>query len=1083
MDGNPGTSGNQSDYNPNLDLLLAAIDEMESQSETSGSRESQENNRELNNNSSNVNNEDQADQENANNFGGDNIDPADGNVVENNNVSPVQRPALIRQYISSSSAKRRMLKSNHCFYCQVDCTKQEMKNHLESEEMCKTLYCRKYRVKEIDSVLVTIYNCLFCDEEVRQLATHLKKAPPCLLKFLQLFQIDRTGVVSNDVKAVMTKVVNCKRSGFKSRQSLKRKFENSLASANKKKKLEEQPMEYSLNSFVRETTNLNYTMCAKCKSSITSSFMEIDEDTECIRSNQFDLPTLQENQRLGKTYLCQYCLSNEESNQAVKKSIFKFIPNIQADKVILVPAIKDEHDDMDTKEVFLKEDGKLVKVMLPTSISSLGSFELNVKPQTLSSFEIQKVLNGEEKITNETLALAYENQLSKYKRLKDTTDMFSGRISDEANKMLSNVKLSPNESRLCESDAWHHARARNVEFKMIQRGTYCLYVEINIPMNLHVIAQKLIQDGKVISLDFEGQVSQEHNFKYFVHTNHNSSSFCVEGNCTKVDLEQYIRNEDIDVSLDIKTLTAYLEYSDSFASAFVRNIIVTPSSNISSSHYHFQFRHCSNNLVKLVGIIWPESMQSINLIDYDPMSDEEKMAIYSNYLNVADNSVTTSSDATYLMSKFNLSNHDAAYVVKLVKEHQIKVCICAECPQCTNIKLPSLVLMWSMPADSPENIYPCRQLLRSMKNHLFSLTENTIMNISTQEWLNLICGELECSVMNNDQYDVVLFGENLRLTLSEGFLEMMRRFDGNAFFAAYHYALQIGNQNMEKKIIMKRNKLVECFTDPYNLWFIKAAKAAVKVDFLSSTRDFTSIIASNHLEENVELDPIPNHSESSLLTAFSLLNVRKLNAKSSSVSEFLNTSFDARMIFKKVRVRSDKTYTVVNKPNELFELQQNFISRYNGRLNGGDLTLAEFTVWYETSPKSELQYDLYSNKLDKITPSAIKQIQGEGFLPELILCRNKDVMAKRNKKPKTLETIKFDESHFDYKFSKVILFRNHQDISTLSKEQVDLSFDETDENGSNIIFQNERYMNISLIMNQNINCNNFQEIHVVNEEL
>ena len=359
------------------------------------------------------------------------------------------------------------------------------------------------------------------------------------------------------------------------------------------------------------------------------------------------------------------------------------------------------------------EDGKPVKIMLPASIASLSSYESNVKFQSLSNYEIQKVLYGKEKLTYEGLALAFENQLSKYKKVQVSCDTFSAKITNEANKMLSNLKIVPNESRLCESDAWHSARVRNAEFKMKQRGNYCLYVEIDIPMNLKVLAQKLVRDGKVLTVDYEGEVSQELHYKYYVHS-HNSASKCVEGDCIKVELEEYVRTENLDDTLDIKTLTAYLEYADRFTSAFIRNIIVTPSSQISSSHYHFQFHHSStNNEVKLVGVLWPDSMQSINLIGYESLSEEQTSAVYNKYLNVANDSVTTSSDAMFLKSKFSLSNNDAENVVKLVKQHQVKICLCNQCTQCRNTQLPSLVLMFSNPATTPENIYPCTDVIET----------------------------------------------------------------------------------------------------------------------------------------------------------------------------------------------------------------------------------------------------------------------------------------------------------------------------------------------------------------------------------
>ena len=86
----------------------------------------------------------------------------------------------------------------------------DLKIHLNEEENCRTLYCRKLRVKEVNAVMVICFQCIFCNQQVRQLAPHLKNVPVCLHGFVDLFDIDEDQDIEAKVKFVMTKVKNLK---------------------------------------------------------------------------------------------------------------------------------------------------------------------------------------------------------------------------------------------------------------------------------------------------------------------------------------------------------------------------------------------------------------------------------------------------------------------------------------------------------------------------------------------------------------------------------------------------------------------------------------------------------------------------------------------------------------------------------------------------------------------------------------------------------------------------------------------------------------------------------------------------------
>ena len=308
--------------NENLNLLVAAIDEMEAEENYTNNASEQEMRA--------------IDRGTAETLSQGESVISNGEAQEV--LSPRRRPLVVRQYISSSSAKRRIKKKTHCHFCDLEIDKMNFRNHLLSVEECRILYCRKLRVKEVNAVIVLSFQCIFCNQHVRQLASHLKSAPECLQNFVQLFELDEGQEIDVRVKNVMTKVQNLKRSGYKSRQSLKRAFENASAAANKRKKRNNEPMETFCNALLRDTTYLNYKKCANCLCNLTSA-VDVDEESE-LRIRLFDFKTLEANKRMEKIWLCQFCMRNEDST--IKKSIFKIVSNMMEDKVVYHPVLKDE---------------------------------------------------------------------------------------------------------------------------------------------------------------------------------------------------------------------------------------------------------------------------------------------------------------------------------------------------------------------------------------------------------------------------------------------------------------------------------------------------------------------------------------------------------------------------------------------------------------------------------------------------------------------------------------------------------------------------------------------------------------------
>ena len=115
-----------------------------------------------------------------------------GNLVVNVPVpeSPHNRTRSVRRYVSSSSAKRRVVKNEHCNFCNGFFDRTTLEDHLNNNEACRILYCRRDHLKTVPAVMVRSFSCLFCDGPGNQLKAHLRMTPRCLHQYFARFEVD-----------------------------------------------------------------------------------------------------------------------------------------------------------------------------------------------------------------------------------------------------------------------------------------------------------------------------------------------------------------------------------------------------------------------------------------------------------------------------------------------------------------------------------------------------------------------------------------------------------------------------------------------------------------------------------------------------------------------------------------------------------------------------------------------------------------------------------------------------------------------------------------------------------------------------
>ena len=213
--------------------------------------------------------------------------------------SPAHRSPIIGKYITSSSARRKILKLSHCNFCQQDHNRESLGLHLQQSDRCKTLYMRKLHVKTIDAVLCLIFECLYCQDRAPKLFNHLEANDQCKMQYLIKFNV-------NSSREAVNRVLQLKRTGYKSRRSLSRSIENAKA---KKSRLEEKKneiLETYLNDHLNRNLFSNFRTCISCQCNVTSA-EEVTNDSECVLNGSQTIENKSYLKRMGKFWLCKHC--------------------------------------------------------------------------------------------------------------------------------------------------------------------------------------------------------------------------------------------------------------------------------------------------------------------------------------------------------------------------------------------------------------------------------------------------------------------------------------------------------------------------------------------------------------------------------------------------------------------------------------------------------------------------------------------------------------------------------------------------------------------------------------------------------
>lgn len=426
-------------------------------------------------------------------------------------ASPVQMSPIIGKYISSSSAKRRAIKTNNCCFCPLDIDRDSMAEHLRRNDRCRTLYQRKLHVKTTDAVLCRLYECIYCADKAPKLFIHLEQKEECRVKYL-----DKFNVLSS--RQAVDQVMKLRRTGYKSRRSLSRAIENEKAKKQKRNILRNEPPETALNAHLHKTLFSNYRTCLNCLSHLLSA-EEVTPDSDCVKSGLYSLEDKSYLQRFGKFWVCSYCKAGEEPprpdipmlemSQTIQNSERTFFPK---------RAVEEEEEEEDHQEAVAGVALENVFIMLPYSTECLKEIPAGPDMKSLTSFQIQSLVYGESFDLREA-SLLYQHQLLKYHRAKNYGDLFFGKVESIQTKTLAGVKMCSQESKINGSSGWRRSQHQDLKWKREQLGDFCLKISVRFPVHDETsISTCLAQRGRVLTATLQGDETGEMRRKYFVHT-------------------------------------------------------------------------------------------------------------------------------------------------------------------------------------------------------------------------------------------------------------------------------------------------------------------------------------------------------------------------------------------------------------------------------------------------------------------------------------------------------------------------------------------------------------------------------------
>jgi hypothetical protein len=255
--------------------------------------------------------------------------------------------------------------------------------------------------------------------------------------------------------------------------------------------------------------------------------------------------------------------------------------------------------------------------------------------------------------------------------------------------------------------------------------------------------------------------------------------------------------------------------------SIARNLIQAPASDLFSEHFHLLLIFSASGEASIVGTIWPKVLEEIN----QKFAQNNGVPTMINELKeFVERSLSTTSDARLLRSRFHLSETEATEDSSLAQEHQFHLCDLQECPACTSVDLPSLETIIKEPC-SDVNLTAAVNFKVKMEKELNLLSLQEKKCTSTYDWLAKCFETVTGNISDDLDILTITFDEDLTQIVFEIDERLSSYLDEHSeapLTGVYHYALSCRTGNDKVSVFYKLLKILECFIQPFSPFFMKA---------------------------------------------------------------------------------------------------------------------------------------------------------------------------------------------------------------------------------------------------------------------
>ena len=922
----------------------------------------------------------------------------------------LRRSKLLSKYLKSPTP-RRLLKETHCFFCSKNASRIDLEDHLEKSPQCAQYYRRNYKVKSVLAIIVKEFPCLFCPVTDRnmKISNHLKKNTHCLNRYLTKFGVSSIKELQKKLEllrrqlrpSVVNRKLELEKTKLKNLEKEERKTEGNL-----------------LNEFRRQCTFSNVLLCVQCGANYCEQSRRIEE-MEVDESSQDE--EFKKKRRFQKYYKCLDC--------PVSSPLISFTRLESAGQVLFAPVPLGQDSNCSVPEMNESDLEKNVTFLLPSCTESLNFVEVKTSAKQNVGI-IYKLGLG----FPEFFSSIYKTELSKYRNLKIFSDRYEGTLRiEQGSKILTQTEKVISDSSVVGSDSWKRINFLNLSHRLEQLGAVCVVVSCDVPVcSEDILATIQVQLGKVITVEYVGDGSNEMKTHYYLHTDHGAETDCSDY-CNKVPLMDFLRDSEINSEvIKTKFLSAYMTSVQQKFNNIIKNFVKSPASSLHAENYYFQLFFKLDSTVQIKGLLWPKILDELNTqIGLNKTSFD--CEVKNDLIKKADQTVLATCHVASLRNILKIPTAQAEKLSDLILKSQLHVCRSDH--DCDFPRIPLLstqVIEWSA------NFVMCKEFNETIKRILRVITGSELL-LTTEEWLlkifssNYFVGD----IIENKILEVKTAGRTFSFEIDdrlmhfiEVYLEKFKGFENSPLIACYHYSASTGSLSEVGGIVIQRPCLRDMYITDYNVNILKAMECSIEVQIRngfdeSVAAHFQHTSQSPHWSTSLDIgeDISGTHQEVSTAEAFSLFDSKFTRSTTTNPVEFVCALEKRKTFFKKVKSPTDKSFQD-KQSGKNFEPQWTNVDRYFQLPSNMKIVLAEFTANYEYcgSEESKNLVKLFKHQGIEIQNSERKSSCSDTFfLPEFICLQNEDVMKLRSN-AKIISFPRFEVNSKEYKYQEVLLF-------------------------------------------------------------